>query len=523
VSGPAPARLLRRVQGRAASFLSEHGVDTLNIVSLVGLATAVFLLKLEPIGIGGDAIRKWFFVRQWFHADDFAGAKWDHHMARLGVNGLAYLAQLVFGHEGRAYYVAPVSAGVLQVVFVYLCGKRLGGRMVGVVSAFLLIAFPPEHMAASQLLPEVFSGAYAIAGAYFFLRYADETSARRRRVFLVGSSLCLFAGYLAKETTVFYLPGFAVAIWMVAPGTRIKDLILFFAVFAVGVAGETAFYNVFTNYAHRLAVVRATHLTDGPASETNFWGLFGRYEQADPMWRFAFYVLCGAALGVIAFAGDVRATAIVVMATSYFFFLTFLVRSVNPIVIWQAFRSRYLDQATPFALLVIGLFCTLAGREIFRRHTSPVWDGRVARLARHAGFVTLGVSVLAAYICYRTVDLEENPLVTIPKMSVLVKNTYQRNLPVVGARDQNGLWAAYALLLPDRLIMREGKLPTYDDVKRNGETKRYFVRYPSVYTADRLRRIIKRHCYIEAVGRDGHFFVRRMQFLPQECDEELAQ
>ena len=41
-----------------ASFLRENGADLVILGSLAALAVTVFLLKLDEIGIGGDAIRK---------------------------------------------------------------------------------------------------------------------------------------------------------------------------------------------------------------------------------------------------------------------------------------------------------------------------------------------------------------------------------------------------------------------------------------------------------------------------------
>jgi hypothetical protein len=519
---PAAAPAPSRVRARALGFLRESGADVLNLVSLGVLGTAVFLLKLEPISIGGDAIRKWFFVRQWFHANDFSSAKWDHHMARLGVNGIAYLVQLVFGHVGRAYYIAPVSAGVLQVLFVYACGKRLGSRLAGALGALLLIAFPPMHTAASQLLPEVFSGTYAIIAMYLFLRYLDAAAKARVR-WLSVLGLALFAGYMAKEATVFFVPGFVVAIWLCRSERRFRDIAILLGILALGVACETAFYRIFTNYAHRFAVVTERHVISGTEPDTDFWGLFNRFDEAVPAWRFVFYTFCGTSLGVVAFARNVRATALVIVAASYLFFLTFLVHSVHPLLLWQAFRSRYLDPAAPFVLLVTGLFLSLCLRELWERHASARWARWAKALPRYGSAILVGVCVLVGYGYHSAArdGFSENPLVTLPKMQAIVTDTYRRNLPVVGARNIEGLHAAFAIMLSDRLLVKKGLLPEFQESKQNGGGKTYVVKYTSVYGGGVLSRILKKHCYVEVVGKDGSFFVRPMKVLPKECDEEL--
>src|SRR4051812_3916920 len=107
--------------------------DTLAIVALI----ALFLFAhrfVDGIDVGGDAITKWQFVRQWSYANDFKNVPWDHHMARMGVNVVTWLVQKTVGTNWRAYYVGPMFMVALQLPFVYLLAKRLAGRLAGVLA-----------------------------------------------------------------------------------------------------------------------------------------------------------------------------------------------------------------------------------------------------------------------------------------------------------------------------------------------------------------------------------------------------
>ncbi|HEX7670494.1 MAG TPA: hypothetical protein VF395_12960, partial [Polyangiaceae bacterium] len=98
----------------------------------------------------------------------------------------------------------------------------------------------------------------------------------------------------------------------------------------------------------------------------------------------------------------------------------------------------------------------------------------------------------------------------------------RRNLPVVGARNVEGLHAAFAIMLDDALLVKKRLLPEFPESKQHGGGKTYLVRDPSAYpNAEILSRILKEHCYTEVVGKEGSFFVRQMKILPRTCDATL--
>jgi 4-amino-4-deoxy-L-arabinose transferase-like glycosyltransferase len=517
-----PASPVDAKRARVRAWFRENGADLANVLSLGAVALLVYTLDLDSVGIGGDAIRKWHFVRQWFHGNDFSHAQWDHHMARVGMNAIAYVAQLLLGRGPLVYYVPALFAGVVCVVTTYAAGKRLGGRFVGAAAALLLVVFKPAHTAATQFLPEVFSAMYAILAAYFFLRY-DAAEGKRRLGWLIATAVSLFAGYLAKETTVFFLPGFVIAILLTGEERRGRDIAILLGVFAAGVALETAAYRTFTDYAHRFAVVKTEHVVDLKSDSVQFRELFTRIERAAPEWRPAFYAYLPAAFVVLAFDKKRTVRAMIVTGAIYYFLLTFLVRGINPIVIWQGFQSRYLDCASPFVFLTLALFFRLVGKRLKAR----VFAGRLTKLERlrplRLAVVPL-LSALVGFVAYRTIlpRLDEHPFRMLPRAAAVLNDAYRRNLPVVSIRNANGLWAAYSVLLDDTLLAKDGQLPSYDEIKRNWGGLVFLVRDASVYKRDKLRRLQKRHCVVEVLGKAGYTYVTPKEPLRPECDEEVA-
>ena len=269
-------------------------------MALGALAVLVRVLTLEGVGTGGDAIRKWHFVRQWFYRNNFQHALWDHHMARLGVTGVAYVAQVFFGRSPNSYYIPQVSIAVLESWFVYACGKRLGGRAVGFIGAMLLMqSFKGQVRAASQLMPEIFSGAYALIATYFFLRYADAVDRRRQKGWLVAMSVTLFVAYLAKETSVFFYPGFALAIWWARKDWR--DLALVAGILLFGLACEVLFYRIFTDYSNRFAVLVESYYEDDSKSDAFLAALLTDYwKSTGPGAAVRLYTFLPSVLGVTA-------------------------------------------------------------------------------------------------------------------------------------------------------------------------------------------------------------------------------
>ncbi|HEV8247466.1 MAG TPA: glycosyltransferase family 39 protein, partial [Polyangiaceae bacterium] len=342
--------------------------DMLLVCALWLLCIARRVQDMERIELEGDAIRKWQFVRSWFYANDYSHAVWDHHMTRFGVTLPTFIVQLICGRGTRAYHVTPLVMSVLQIPFVYLIGKQLSGRFAGVLSAIFLIHFSGVVRAASQLLPDGFVGTYVLVGLYCLIRYLYDPAPPKNSRWLVASGASVFAAYLAKETALFYLPGFLLAIGVARKNWR--DLLLFCGVLLLGLAIESAGYALFTKYWFRIQVVLSGAFQEGPPKETTFWGLFGRYAKLDQSWKFAFDFFIAASIAVWLMLRGPGVRALLLICWSHYFFLTFAVAGIDPIRLVHQFRDRYLDSTAPMVELTTGIFVTLALRELWQRHFS---------------------------------------------------------------------------------------------------------------------------------------------------------
>ncbi|HEX4338962.1 MAG TPA: glycosyltransferase family 39 protein [Polyangiaceae bacterium] len=488
--------------------------------SLGVLAVLVITLDLEGIGTGGDAIRKWDFVREWFYSNSFRHAQWDHHMARFGVHWVTYLVQRFIGRGPAMYYVPGLAAGSVQVMCVYACGKRLDGRLAGVLGALCLIYFKATVNAASQLMPEVFSATYAMVALYFYLRYYDATG-RAKTAWLVAMSVVLFGGYLAKETTVFFYPGFVVALWL-AGGKRYRDIGIFVAIIAAGVLLETACYRAFTDYGNRLAVVVANHKPEDPRGPRNFMELFNRFSRMDEPWKRAFYSFLPIGIAAAAFAKSRKVWATYVITAGYLFFLVFMVRQLHPFAVWQSFRVRYFDVTSPFIEVLTGVFLALVARQLVGELPERSLGKRLFGTPRRVAIVVVALVVVAGLGSYSAVasELDDHVLRYNAKIASVATDAYVRGLPIVSTKDKRATWVVYSVLLDDKLLARGGKLPPFDDAKIEDGDRWWLVKEPARYDLDKLRRLLRAHCAVEVtVKTPGPISeVRPMHRLPASCD-----
>ena len=495
--------------------------------SIAALCLLRRIETLDPVNSGGDAAIKWQFVREWFYLHDFAHAEWNHHMTRFGVLVPAYFAQRWLGHGLKAYYALPIAASAVQAVFVYACGKLLSGRLAGVLAALLLIYASFMATAGCQVLPDLFTGTYGIVMLYVYLRYSDAQG-RERLGWLAGCALVAFIGYLAKETMVFFYPGMAIAIWM-AKGRRLRELLFFFGLLLLGVVLETAAYRTFTDYHSRFAVVVASHVGSGEeAAHSNvvtFWGLFDRYLHVDKGWVVAFYIFLPCWFGMLGLTRNFRVRATVAVVGSFFFCLTFVVRSVNPIQLWHRFMSRYLDPTAPFVELVTGLFLALILNQIWeQRGSGRPWQ-LLDRLKPFGAAFVLVLSLVLGWHSYSaTKDQGNDHAYAVARQLAKVANdAYRRNLPIVIRRARSPLYARdletlYAIYMDTRPLLRDGRLPAFAEAKRATSALTYLVRDPGLYDGAKVSRLMEAGCALELREKNPFMSGSTSVELPDTCD-----
>ena len=108
----------------------DNWQDWLPVAALVALFLFVHR-RLDGLDVGGDAVSKWQFVRQWSYANDFSAAKWDHHMTRFGVNAVTWLVQKIFSTNVFGTFLVLREAA-----------KAMSTRRYGRIVNFATVATP---------------------------------------------------------------------------------------------------------------------------------------------------------------------------------------------------------------------------------------------------------------------------------------------------------------------------------------------------------------------------------------------
>jgi hypothetical protein len=510
--------------------------EALVVLSLLLLGLAVRLLRLQPIEYYEDEVSRWHFVRQWFHGNDFHHATWTHHMARLGVNVPLFFVQALFGRAARVYYVWPVASFLLQQLLVYVTAKRLGGRGAGVLAAIFLAAFSGLDRGASQLLPDAFGGTATILLCYLVARYQEAEPALRRR-FLIGAGLAFVWAYEIKESNLLFLPGAVVGVFLCH--RRWQDALLFIGVLVGAILIETAGFRLFTDYSSRFAIVGETH---GDIGATNFWGLFDRFRRLEPAWQMLLWMWVPSALWLVG-SGDRRVFSLVLTPSSFIFLLTFLVRSIDPLVIWTRFYSRYFDPVAPLLVVAVALFLVQAVARAWSNLAPERARGWAAVLSRRAAPLVVVACALVAMTEYAAaaVPSDQHALRETRRISTICNDAYKRNLPIVMRRAPRGeelerrvrpLKLVYGVYLNDAQIAtsdlaKDGQLPPTLKALRDSKRYSYVVHDARVYRDGDIEAWVERGCAVVLTEQKGHLnaapgvpslILERTDKLPDSCE-----
>ena len=338
------------------------------------------LLKLEPIEIGGDALNKWHFARQWFYRFDITEVPWDHHLSRFGVNVPLHLAQLVFGRKPGVYYVAAVGVFVATALLVYVIGRLAHGKAAAVLATLWFVSFPSWERAGSQVNPDSFGAFYVGVGMLLLLVY--ERARSRKLLWLCASSTALFLSYLAKEPFAAFVGGGMLATYLIS--RNLKHAALYGAIPVALLAVETVFYRSISQYSSRFALISTTH-GKRPILIDNIFGVFGRFTVLPGFWD---PLLILAAVGAIALPFLIpgarrRLWPLIFLPLVFFAFYTFAIRRLHPLSLWSSFHARYLDVGVPFCAL-LGSILLWRSPPFWPNATRPRWSLAPRRISASA-------------------------------------------------------------------------------------------------------------------------------------------
>jgi len=127
---------------------------------------------------------------------------------------------LVFG-RGVSLALTALSTGI-----VFLLGRLLAGRRVGLLAALFLVAQPVVIQKTLEIRPDVPALAFFLGGLWFLLRALsrpeEPSGSGRGLAWFLGGGLCLGAAIMCTQKMLFVLPGaFAgLGLWALAGGRR---------------------------------------------------------------------------------------------------------------------------------------------------------------------------------------------------------------------------------------------------------------------------------------------------------------
>lgn len=340
------------IKSRWASIATPENT----VLFLLILFTLFFrLLTVANIETGGDAAGVWFYAKKLYYGLPYHTG--SHHAARFGMIIPVYLIQSIFGTHPVVYYITPLLFFLLQVLFLYEVGLRAHSIKVAFLGSLLLIFFPQMFRHAVQIKPGGFCAVYILISVYFLFKYNDDD---HPAVYIILSSISFFLAYITKVTSLFFLPGIALSLWLLKK--EFKYVVIFGFSLLVLFLCETAFYHLFTDFSFgRMSIIMGSHLSSGNLQPlSSFWDLFDRYTDMILYWKiyFSAYLLSSLFLVVGAKKRGMNAKmqSLLIIPLSYFLLMTFAVKSVNPVIPAMSFNHRHLVLAAPLMMLIISNF-----------------------------------------------------------------------------------------------------------------------------------------------------------------------
>ncbi len=362
--------------------------------------------------------------------------------------------QKLFGIHPNVYYVAPLLNALVQTFLLYRLGKSLGGRFAGVLSALMLIVFPYQIRAASQVRPEIFSITYMLLCACLLVPALNRDGRGRVRL-IVASSLAMFLAYETKITNLFFLPGVFIALLLYGGKTRIRDCFTFGLPLLALFVAETAVYAAFTEFSFgQLSVITANHLSSDYADPlSSYWQVFLRYtpEYLQLYWQLPIAAFAAAGAYYLTRKKNHELKTLVIMGFSFIFCITFAVSHTDPIMVAEDFINRYFCALLPFAFIVIARVLRDAAAKLAPKALDRANSASALPYALSAGALSLAVSVLfslpivpdsAKEFAHSPLRPETHPFATTAGYYRELNNAWNAGVPVLSAEGNGGEDAA---------------------------------------------------------------------------------
>ncbi len=331
------------------------------------LAFVSVCLVSTNIWENGDIEAKWWAVKAW--ADfQFPDIPPNHHNMRWGITFPAVLFVRLFGDGALSYHLLTHLVYALTTAGLYALTRMLTTPLTAALMFGLWLGNPIAYSLPTNLMPEIYSIVYPVA-ALLFLRNAYATGSRWAFAWAV---VMMFFAYGAKETNIFFMPGWGLYELL---RRRWSNVALMVGVFGGLVVVETLAVNLLLSdmnlwLGRAQAILQAGHLDEmstdwiyQPIQLLTRWGFAAETKLDMVEWfskaiYWAFFAVTGwkawtwirarsplpppGEIGPAVAQGGEVVSAAWAMGLSFAFCTTFFILKWQPLVLGQPLNDRYL-------------------------------------------------------------------------------------------------------------------------------------------------------------------------------------
>lgn len=396
---------------------------------LIGFTLFFRVYLLQMINVGPDEIDYWYSAKELVTGGVYPEIM--HRTVRWAIILPVAFVQRLFGLHPLVYYVAPVLNSLIQTLLLFYFGKKLFGRGVAFYSVLLFTAWPYMWRTGSQIRPAVFSLTYVLVAVYTLFLFLQTDNKK----YFILSVIFLFIAYESKITNFYFVPGILIVLWLHKrrPAEPFKYGGFLFILYLFEHLG----YWIFTgNRMGRLGIIASHHIKGNFADKLphGFFGLFARYtEYMEFPWKLLFLIFIVSTVYLL-IKRKRWIFELTVLHVSFFFFLTFMVKSIHPIEPVEPFLDRYyiVNLPTMSLIIVSALRTLLSGKVIdfaFKRKTAFT-------VAAAAAGMVLAVTALPMPASARRfftplTDLSAHPIPKSFEFVIIMEKAVEEKLPVI--------------------------------------------------------------------------------------------
>jgi hypothetical protein len=328
---------------------------------------------IPEIGNYGDDTHKWLHAKMLNGEIPMEQWSWDHHTARTAIMAVVGICQACTGSHPIHYFIPALIACLGIACCLYCIGCLLASPLAGLAAGLALLLWTPDMF--YQLMPSPFmSWAYLGALACLLAAIRECTSSpscskssRTVTLLVISASIFHFIAYLCWIGALFFLPVFALLIW-VHMGRR---LALTYCFLMAGLYGmETLTYAVLAGIPFgRLEIITWYHMTDMDRFHPSMADLVLRFKHLYGYPRHVILPFLAILPACLIFwkKWNPFMRALLLSSLTYLVFLTFSITSLHPLKPFLLHtQPRYAYPLYPLALLLFSYLIFLGLRSMVR-------------------------------------------------------------------------------------------------------------------------------------------------------------